>query len=229
MEFEGDWPKLVQQKLIQDMTVIEDFITPQDEAGLMEEIEPYLKRMRYERDHWDDAIQGFRETERKAWYPQNKEVINKIIARAFPKTSNALPHIHVLDLEATGKRFQLQLQLRTSVSLSGFIKPHVDSVRYCGTTISGISLLSDCVMKLVQTSEDHSASDDYRNQPNVAGGKQRDLYSVKIHLKHLSLYIMSHSARYNFTHEILKNDESFINQRQIQKNRRISIICRNEP
>lgn len=103
MEFEGNWPKDVQQKFLQDMTVIENFISPSDEHELFSEIEPYLKRMRYERDHWDDAIQGFRETERKSWYPQNKEILNRVINRAFPNASQTLPHIHVLDLEATGE------------------------------------------------------------------------------------------------------------------------------
>lgn len=87
------------------MIVIDNFITLEDELSLMGEIEPYLKRMRYERDHWDEAIQGFRETERKSWYPQNKEVINRIISKAFPKSTSALPHIHVLDLEASGEFF----------------------------------------------------------------------------------------------------------------------------
>lgn len=102
MEFEGTWPKDVKRKLLDDMTVIENFISAEDETALLAEIEPYLKRMRYERDHWDDAIQGFRETERKSWYPQNKEIIKRIISRAFPNADSALPHIHVLDLEATG-------------------------------------------------------------------------------------------------------------------------------
>lgn len=105
MEFEGNWPKDVQQTFLQEMKVFENFISPVEEASLMQEIEPYLKRMRYERDHWDDAIQGFRETERKSWYPQNKEVLNRVMAVALPDITNALstlPYIHVLDLEATG-------------------------------------------------------------------------------------------------------------------------------
>lgn len=116
MQFEGDWPKDVQEKFLKDMMVIENFITLEEERGLLDEIEPYLKRMRYERDHWDDAIQGFRETERKSWYPQNKEIINKIIAKAFPSSSNTLPHIHVLDLEATGKLFLKSLACTTRLT-----------------------------------------------------------------------------------------------------------------
>lgn len=82
-------------------------------------------------------------------------------------------------------------------------------------------------MKLVQTTEDHSASDDYRNQPSVTDDK-KGLYSAKILLKRYSLYIMAHSARYNFTHEILKNEESVFRNENVIKERRISIICRNE-
>jgi alkylated DNA repair protein alkB homolog 7 len=212
MEFEGVWPHDVKQKFLKDMIVIDDFITPEDSFLLLTEIEPYLKRMRYERDHWDDAIQGFRETERTSWYPQNKEIINRIITKAFPNVSKTMPYIHILDLEATG-----------------FIKPHVDSVRYCGSTIAGVSLISDSVMKLVQTTEDHTASSDYRNQPTLTDEQKKNLYSVKILLKRHSLYIMENSARYNFTHEILKNEESFFKNQQIIKDRRISIICRNDP
>lgn len=218
MEFEGNWPNDVKKKFLEDFKVIENFISAEEETSLLTEIEPYLKRLRYERDHWDDAIQGFRETERKKWYPQNRDVINKIIQRSFPK-SQTLPHVHVLDLEA-----------------SGVIKPHVDSVRFCGNTISGISLLSDSVMKLVQSTDDpYATNENYRTQPKaeagpvVAGKLQQDKYSCKVLLRKNSIYIMSHSSRYNFTHEILKNEESFINGLQVIKDRRISIICRNEP
>lgn len=37
------------------MTVHQDFITDAEEKSILEEIEPYLKRMRYEFDHWDDV------------------------------------------------------------------------------------------------------------------------------------------------------------------------------
>lgn len=44
LEFEGIWPKDVKEKLIKDMVVVNDFITPQEESSLVEELEPYLKR-----------------------------------------------------------------------------------------------------------------------------------------------------------------------------------------
>jgi len=43
-----------------------------------------------------------------------------------------------------------------------------------------------------------------------------------------SLYVMKGFSRYKFTHEILPNEESFFNREFVKKDRRISVICRNE-
>lgn len=48
-------------------------------------------------------------------------------------------------------------------------------------------------------------------------------------LKRRSLYIMTGVARYDFTHEVLKNEESFFKGQKVEKARRISVMCRNEP
>lgn len=37
------------------MRIIPEFITEEEEKQLHEEIEPYMSRMRYEFDHWDDV------------------------------------------------------------------------------------------------------------------------------------------------------------------------------
>lgn len=47
MEFQGNWPNEVQQKFLNDMTVIDNFISAEDEAAILGEIENYLKRMRF--------------------------------------------------------------------------------------------------------------------------------------------------------------------------------------
>lgn len=48
MEFEGNWPKDVKRKFLKDMGIIENFISSEEEQELLAEIEPYLKRLRYE-------------------------------------------------------------------------------------------------------------------------------------------------------------------------------------
>ncbi|KAL5278188.1 ALKBH7 family protein [Megaselia abdita] len=192
--FMGKWPSEEKTKLLEDLKVIPNFITDQEEESIFKEVEPYLKRLHYESDHWDDAIHGFRETERKQWYPDNRKILDRVKDLAF--NGVIMPYIHVLDLSA-----------------DGVIKPHVDSTRYCGDTIAGISLLSQSVMRLVRTGDD----------------APEEKFSVDIFLDKKSLYIMSKTSRYKFTHEILAKENSVFKDKPVEKGRRISIICRNDP
>ncbi|XP_050502492.1 alpha-ketoglutarate-dependent dioxygenase alkB homolog 7, mitochondrial [Diabrotica virgifera virgifera] len=178
--------------LVKNMTVHNDFISEQEEKSVLDEIEPYLKRMRYEFDHWDDAIHGYRETERLHWNKANNEIIDRVRNIAFPPATAQLKYVHILDLEK-----------------KGYIKPHIDAVRFCGDTIAGVSLLSDSIMRLVHD-------------------KKKNLYA-DIFLKRRSLYIMKNCARYDYTHEILSNENSVFKGEKVLKDRRISVICRNEP
>lgn len=41
--------------IARDMTVLEDFISEKEEVSFLEELEPYMKRLRYEFNHWDDV------------------------------------------------------------------------------------------------------------------------------------------------------------------------------
>ncbi|KAM4717278.1 alpha-ketoglutarate-dependent dioxygenase alkB homolog 7, mitochondrial [Anableps anableps] len=168
------------------------FITEEEEAVLLQELEPGLRKKRYEFDHWDDAIHGYRETERLRWGPVCEEILNRVRSAAFPQGGPLLGPVHVLDLDK-----------------AGYIKPHIDSVKFCGSTIAGLSLLSDSIMRLVK-----------ENEPN----EWLDLL-----LTRRSLYILRDRARYDFTHEILKDDESVFNGQRVPRQRRISVICRNLP
>lgn len=38
-----------------DMLIMQNFVSPAEEDSFLKEIEPYLKRLRYEFDHWDDV------------------------------------------------------------------------------------------------------------------------------------------------------------------------------
>lgn len=44
-----------EQELAPSLLVQEDFISEEEEQELLDEVEPYLKRLRYEYDHWDDV------------------------------------------------------------------------------------------------------------------------------------------------------------------------------
>lgn len=178
--------------LINSMTVIPNFLSEDDENSILVEIDPYLRRMRYEFDHWDNAIHGFRETERLKWNEPNTEILNRVRKLAFPPNVAQLKFVHILDLDK-----------------NGYIKPHIDAVRFCGNIIAGLSLLTDSIMRLVND-------------------KNKNLYA-DILLKRRSLYIMKNFARFDYTHEILSNEHSVFKGQKIFKDRRISVICRNEP
>lgn len=51
----GKWPETEQKEFRQHMRIITDFISEPEEQQLHEEIEPYMSRLRYEFDHWDDV------------------------------------------------------------------------------------------------------------------------------------------------------------------------------
>ncbi|XP_057658414.1 alpha-ketoglutarate-dependent dioxygenase alkB homolog 7, mitochondrial isoform X1 [Diorhabda carinulata] len=178
--------------LINSMVVIPNFLSEIDENSILAEIEPYLRKMRYEFDHWDNAIHGFRETERLKWNETNTEILNRVRKLAFPPNVAQLRFVHILDLDK-----------------NGYIKPHIDAVRFCGDTIAGLSLLTDSVMRLVNDKNKNLCAD--------------------ILLKRRSLYIMKNFARFDYTHEILSNERSVFKGEKIFKDRRISVICRNEP
>uniref|UniRef100_A0A8C5LEI8 AlkB homolog 7 n=1 Tax=Jaculus jaculus TaxID=51337 RepID=A0A8C5LEI8_JACJA len=101
--------------------------------------------------------------------------------------------------------------------LSAELEPELRRRRYqydhwdafCGDTIAGLSLLSPSVMRLVHTQEP---------------GQWLELL-----LEPGSLYILRGSARYDFSHEILRDEESFFGEQRVPRGRRISVICRSLP
>nr|XP_002732369.2 PREDICTED: alpha-ketoglutarate-dependent dioxygenase alkB homolog 7, mitochondrial-like [Saccoglossus kowalevskii] len=173
------------------MLVYPDFLTEGEEQSLYKEVDKYVKRMRYEYDHWDDAIHGYKETEFSRWSDSNKQIIQRVRDVAFPPGVQQLPLVHVIDLAD-----------------NGYIKPHIDSVKFCGNIITGLSLLSSSIMRLVHD-------------------KNKEL-KIDILLKPRSLYVMRDAARFDYTHEILPDSESYFKGRHVPRARRISIMCRNE-
>ncbi|KAK0147754.1 Alpha-ketoglutarate-dependent dioxygenase alkB 7, mitochondrial [Merluccius polli] len=102
------------QKLSSQVEVRPRFISTEEERALFQELEPGLKRKRYQFDHWDDAIHGYRETERGTWGSVCEGILGRVKSVAFPEGSPLLGPVHVLDLDK-----------------AGYIKPHIDSIKVC--------------------------------------------------------------------------------------------------
>ena len=51
----NEWPKILLKSMMESCSVREDFITVEEEKSLLKEIEPHMKRLKYEKSHWDDV------------------------------------------------------------------------------------------------------------------------------------------------------------------------------
>ena len=188
----------------QAVQVVSDAISPVEEASLMAELDPVLRRRRYARDHWDNVIVGYKEVERPVWNDHaNERTVDSVRRRIesmagahLPPNPNFLP-VHVVDLDN-----------------DGYITPHVDSVRqtltkwsratpslltaaallapapqvkFSGGLVCGISLLSAAVMTL---------------RPEDPAEAENPEASAQLFLPPRSLYILSGPARYKFTHSV---------------------------
>ncbi|KAL3271714.1 hypothetical protein HHI36_022185 [Cryptolaemus montrouzieri] len=100
------------EKVIESMKVYRNFLSLDEEKSILEEIEPYMSKLKYEFDHWDDAIHGYRETERLKWNNENAKILNRVREIAFPSNVPQIKYVHILDL-----------------AKDGYIKPHIDAIR----------------------------------------------------------------------------------------------------
>ncbi|NXA88752.1 ALKB7 dioxygenase, partial [Melanocharis versteri] len=150
------------------------------------EVEPGRGRGRYQSDHWDRAITGYRETERGLQGGAGQALLLQVTP-AFPPRRPSRPSAHVLDLLPGGR-----------------VGPH-----FCGCTIAGVSLLSPSVLRLrsLQDPQDW----------------------LELLLEPGSLYVLRGAARYEFTHEILPDEESFFGKLRVPRGRRVALIFRNDP
>lgn len=55
IEFCGNWVLVDKNNFLNDMIVEENFLSEKEEMQLFNEVEPYMKRLLYEFDHWDDV------------------------------------------------------------------------------------------------------------------------------------------------------------------------------
>jgi len=101
----------------------------------------------------------------------------------------------------------------------GLLSPHVDSVRFSGGIVAGLSLQSSSIMRLKPVNDDQLKD---------------TCHHVDLFLPPLSLYVLSGLSRYKYTHELLNSGQMFHVQRnneliQVDRQDRISIIFRDAP
>ncbi|ELR23630.1 alkylated dna repair protein alkb 7 family protein [Acanthamoeba castellanii str. Neff] len=163
---------------------------------MVRELEAVFKGKRYSfAEHWDQVIIGYRECERALFKfsPKNQHTIERL-TDAIGSEVKLFPHVHVLDIH----------ELTPRGTQDGEMKPHVDSVKFSGGVVAGLSLLSPCVFEL------HHEKSPAR---------------VHLLLEPGTFYIMQGDARYEWAHGIRKGAVSF-KGRDITRTRRLSVMLR---
>lgn len=178
-------------------------------------------RRRYERGHWDAVIIDYKEIEilDEEDFP-GKDVLrrirNHLQRRHFSyddengccDATKWLP-CHAIDLKKDGQ-----------------LQAHVDSVRFSGDLVAGLSLLSPSIMRL-------------RPDNSTATTSAATNVWVDLHLPPRSLYVLTGPSRYHYTHELLACGSSFCTSAvgssdsegerrpiQVHRDRRLSFIFR---
>ena len=163
------------------VTIYPDAVDEAEEAKLVRDAERWLKRKAFEGGHFDRVIVHYREVQKKAsaFSPGSQKVIERLIQAAFPPGANLLP-VHLLDLDA-----------------DGYIQPHVDHVQYSGSSIVGLSLLTDAVMTL------HYEPRGYHETTEADKEKlATEAPWLPLKLPRRSLYVLRGPARYEWAHAI---------------------------
>jgi alkylated DNA repair protein alkB homolog 7 len=106
----------------------------------------------------------------------------------------------------------------------GVLDAHVDSVRFSGHLVAGLSLLSSSIMRLRPatnaTMENDASSEATTTSPSPSG-------HVDLLLPPNSLYALTGSSRYHFTHELLPGSAVFPPTGDfVTRDHRLSIIFR---
>jgi len=195
------------------------FLSEEEGQSLVKEVSKRMKRRRFEDGHWDSVISKYREIELATPHevdnestidaPQYAQTIQRTrdILKSYvsPQLTNHMKWLpcHAIDLSKNGR-----------------LDAHVDSVKFSGEIVAGISLLSDSIMRLRPAKGEWI--DDTSNE---SSGGYVDLYLPK-----LSLYCLHGMSRFHYSHELLPSDSVYqIHGRedvQVTRGRRLSIIFR---
>ncbi|XP_060037518.1 alpha-ketoglutarate-dependent dioxygenase alkB homolog 7, mitochondrial isoform X1 [Erinaceus europaeus] len=203
---------------LRDAAVVKPgFLSAAEEETLSRELEPELRRRRYEPSTASARLR--RRSGRRRAGPSWSAYGPPPSRRARPCCPRCTSW--TWSVGASSSRMWTASRCRIGgaqqeLGAGGFAHRHPPTLspprpdpQFCGDTIAGLSLLSAGVMRLRHV-----------QQP----GQWLELL-----LEPGSLYVLRGPARYDFSHEILPDGESFFGERRVPRGRRISVICRSQP
>lgn len=236
--------------------VYPDAISECEADALVQDIQLRMKRRRYEKGHWDAAINNYKEIE----LPLPSELtiggggigggggqhsLSDLSVAAINRIRHELEEKHFGpdgardQEERTKDRLPIQWIPCHGIDLKkeGQLTAHVDSVRYSGLIVAGLSLVSSSIMRLRPAAE-YNNNDDGTGKQHLYEPKASEAPDdghVDLYLPPRSLYVLSGVSRYIMTHELLPDGSEFemlsssggaTNTIAVPRDRRISVIFR---
>jgi len=200
--------------------VYNDFISNDDGRALVDVLQARTRRRRYEKGHWDAVITDYKEIE------LDESSLEDPLKKVVDQVRNQLTKRHFSNSESLPDNIQWLPPHGIDLKREGELKAHVDSVRFSGDLVAGISLLSSGIMRLKPENEEESESTASTTEVNHKKPKEW----VDLYLPPLSLYVLSGVSRYRYSHELLPSGSVFHapndEQIQVMRDRRFSIIFR---
>jgi len=213
--------------------VYENVITEEEAELICKEIlDGRMKRKRYEKGHWDSVITLYKEVELHDFdttidfdNDNNNDSTRRLIATIFGRIRNLLEEQHLNTLyssnnNSNGNNSPLSIRWlpchAIDLKRDGALNPHVDSVRFSGYLVAGLSLLSSGIMRLkpAATGEDDDDDDNNSDDDNgTAAGAAITTTAKEGHVDLLlpprSLYALTGVGRYGYSHELLPDASTF--------------------
>ena len=217
--------------------VYENVITKEEGQSLLKDITFKMKRRRYEKAHWDSVITGYKEVELPHPFDMqklssNQNSIEQNDSGNHSWTLLSADSIHIIskirkllqDHFFADNLNSLRWLPCHAIDLKkdGILSAHVDSIKFSGNIVAGLSLESSSIMRLKPDSHSYDSN------------KLKDL-SLKGHidllLPPLSLYVLSGVSRFKYTHELLSSGASFSSHEldeviKVEREQRYSVIFR---
>lgn len=186
------------------VAVYDSFISDIEGESLVQDINSKMRRRRYDKGHWDAVITDFKEIEIGV-----EDELRELSRSTLDKTRAHLLEFH-LEEDATFLPVHF-----IDYKKEALLKPHVDSVRFSGGLVAGISLESSAIMRL---------------RPSAELGRDPEEGFVDLLLPPLSLYALTGVCRYQYTHELLPSGSIFESDEGIstviERKERLSAIFR---
>jgi alkylated DNA repair protein alkB homolog 7 len=228
--------------------VYKNVISKEMENALVKEILSRMKRRRYERGHWDAVITGYKEVELSdISFPTTTSTRSETsIPNLFESIRQHLAGRHLsssvsstsgstapptLDDDDDNNNYVSWLPCHAiDLKKDGELKAHVDSIRFSGDLVAGLSLMSPSIMRLKIPPPEEDQQQD-RSNDGDDDDYDRDEGHVDLLLPPRSLYALTGVGRYFYSHELLPDKSLFVDpvtgvETVVARDHRLSIIFR---